>query len=54
MLNDDFKDKAWELIYKKQEDKKQCYKNIMKRVRSAHEAVIKGTPVVEDPEIDNA
>lgn len=54
MLNDEFKDKAWESINAKQEDKKDRYRHIMKRVRAAHNAVIRGTPIVADPDIDNA
>lgn len=53
MVNDELKDKAWEIIHEKDMERKIKFKNIQKRVRAAHDAVVKGSPYVE-PEIDNA
>ena len=54
MINDELKDKAWELIRVKQESRKVVFRNILKRVRAQHDAIIKGSPQVNDAEIDNA
>ncbi|CDW89434.1 6-phosphofructokinase 3-like [Stylonychia lemnae] len=54
MINDDFKDKAWEVIRQKQEERKQVFRDILKRVRQQHDAIIRGSPVLQEAEIDNA
>ena len=54
MINDEYKDAAWDMIRERQVERRLKFKEIIQRVRKTHDAVIKGTPRTEDPEIDNA
>lgn len=54
MINDEFREKAWDQIRTKKEMNSKVFKAIIKRIRTRHDSIIKGQSLFTDQDIDNA